>query len=1107
MFTKKLFKFGALLVVFGVLSFVSTSNLFAQTIDSITVARDTISISLQNVALASQTATALTTIKFRAVPGGTLAINDSVVLSLPGNFKFSTADSGTVTTTSNGMSFYLSATGKVGISGSGNLMLKLKTLGTIGDTVTVTGIKVVPNASVASNNSTTIEPLNADLVHAGASIASANYLKRLILLPGAFFKVAAGPTAVPASIIAGTGQVVVTSVLQDYFANTIIDTTSYATPTAVLASDGVSPGNGTLTLTGRYHTGKGLATQGFKYTKAENIQIKLSGSGGNANTPTITVNVGTAANVSVALTSTTEAITVDQTIAYTVTVTDAFFNPISGQTVAGSEKTPHGGALVMSGVTDIAGQTTATFTPSKFFVGGDTLVFTDVAIQSRIISISPGAMGGIIVDYAGTASGSAVTEAIAAGTTVYVRGFIRDAYGNPINAASASTVTFSINGTSGKNTSLGTSVLTTAITESQYPNTNKTAIGVAIPYTVSTNVRGLTDSVLATAGTYPLTVTIQNRSNVPATVKLVQSVVGDSSLVASNYSNSTTFSDTTWDQYSNLVTDPGTVTIAPLKAAYKMFFSTLGNVKFGRTLDTTAADTLYPSAGIVNRTIASSKTAGVDTLKSWSAASNLVAIPIWVTPAAYAKLVITPHTDTVAISGKPETFIVEKQDANGNRIDWGLSGGEARGNSPASNYTKPSAPQIAADSSSLTTDTVTTGHNRGGKVVKSTRTGSAGIASVGGSLNFKVVFTTYTASADTQKIYVHLVGGTNDTALVRSKLTGPLANYLVEIAAGDSSRWAGDSVSITITARDAGTNRIYTYAVAGQIIKLNTTAVDPIATKDTTFYFSFLDKNGKYVKRTGSALADTAFVQGQAIIKLHKFTAEPAPSTITMIAGAIRGTSANSTYFKPLDPSYTTTWSVTSRDTISTGVPFSYTITPRDIYYNINTTIQQFVTVSDNQGGTLDVGGNPKIFTGPMTYNGTESVPTNNLVIYVTQYNGTLIHGQSKSIFARKGVSVDGLNDIPKVFALSQNYPNPFNPTTNIMFDIPQNSNVKIMIYDMLGREVATLVNAHYTPGHYTVPFNASKLASGMYIYRMTSQSVSGDQKLFTSTKKLMLVK
>jgi hypothetical protein len=97
--------------------------------------------------------------------------------------------------------------------------------------------------------------------------------------------------------------------------------------------------------------------------------------------------------------------------------------------------------------------------------------------------------------------------------------------------------------------------------------------------------------------------------------------------------------------------------------------------------------------------------------------------------------------------------------------------------------------------------------------------------------------------------------------------------------------------------------------------------------------------------------------------------------------------------------------------------------------------------------------------------------------------------------------------ELPTVFSLSQNYPNPFNPTTNIKFGIPQNSSVKITIYDMLGREVATLVNTNYTPGYYTVPFNASKLASGMYIYRMTSQSLSGDQQIFTSTKKLMLLK
>ncbi|MBN1398516.1 MAG: T9SS type A sorting domain-containing protein [Bacteroidetes bacterium] len=105
-----------------------------------------------------------------------------------------------------------------------------------------------------------------------------------------------------------------------------------------------------------------------------------------------------------------------------------------------------------------------------------------------------------------------------------------------------------------------------------------------------------------------------------------------------------------------------------------------------------------------------------------------------------------------------------------------------------------------------------------------------------------------------------------------------------------------------------------------------------------------------------------------------------------------------------------------------------------------------------------------------------------------------------------KPTSVDVVEvEIPKAFGLAQNYPNPFNPTTNISFDVPQNSSVKIVIYDMLGREVSTLVNTNYAPGRYTVPFNASKLSSGMYIYRMTSQSTSGET--FTSVKKLMLVK
>ena len=89
---------------------------------------------------------------------------------------------------------------------------------------------------------------------------------------------------------------------------------------------------------------------------------------------------------------------------------------------------------------------------------------------------------------------------------------------------------------------------------------------------------------------------------------------------------------------------------------------------------------------------------------------------------------------------------------------------------------------------------------------------------------------------------------------------------------------------------------------------------------------------------------------------------------------------------------------------------------------------------------------------------------------------------------------------IPTVFKLEQNYPNPFNPSTIIKFAVPEKSNVLIKIYDILGGEVATLVNEELDAGWYEKSFNASALASGVYIYRMNAGN-------FISTKKMLMVK
>ncbi|MCF8261511.1 MAG: lamin tail domain-containing protein [Melioribacteraceae bacterium] len=89
---------------------------------------------------------------------------------------------------------------------------------------------------------------------------------------------------------------------------------------------------------------------------------------------------------------------------------------------------------------------------------------------------------------------------------------------------------------------------------------------------------------------------------------------------------------------------------------------------------------------------------------------------------------------------------------------------------------------------------------------------------------------------------------------------------------------------------------------------------------------------------------------------------------------------------------------------------------------------------------------------------------------------------------------------LPETYKLAQNYPNPFNPATNITFAIPNTEKVSLRIYDVLGREVATLVNKELGAGNYTFNWNASALASGIYFYKLNTAS-------FSTVKKMMLLK
>ncbi|MCH7771982.1 MAG: T9SS type A sorting domain-containing protein, partial [Bacteroidetes bacterium] len=89
---------------------------------------------------------------------------------------------------------------------------------------------------------------------------------------------------------------------------------------------------------------------------------------------------------------------------------------------------------------------------------------------------------------------------------------------------------------------------------------------------------------------------------------------------------------------------------------------------------------------------------------------------------------------------------------------------------------------------------------------------------------------------------------------------------------------------------------------------------------------------------------------------------------------------------------------------------------------------------------------------------------------------------------------------IPKYFFLSQNYPNPFNPITKITFSLPEDSRVRITVYNLLGEQVAELVNSEFISGSHTISFDANKFTSGIFLYRIEARN-------FVATKKMTLLK
>jgi len=166
---------------------------------------------------------------------------------------------------------------------------------------------------------------------------------------------------------------------------------------------------------------------------------------------------------------------------------------------------------------------------------------------------------------------------------------------------------------------------------------------------------------------------------------------------------------------------------------------------------------------------------------------------------------------------------------------------------------------------------------------------------------------------------------------------------------------------------------------------------------------------------------------------------------------------------------------------------FQYVATDPDgdhVYYSL---------INGPTGSNVDTNG---LFTWGPTIDQAGHIYT----VTVQATDGQRSTSTTQFIAASDITDVKRLDDIPKEYSLLQNYPNPFNPTTSIQFSLPKGNFVKLAVFNILGEQIRVLVNQYMSAGNYKINFDAAKLISGLYIYRIETID-------YTSVKKMLLVK
>jgi len=319
---------------------------------------------------------------------------------------------------------------------------------------------------------------------------------------------------------------------------------------------------------------------------------------------------------------------------------------------------------------------------------------------------------------------------------------------------------------------------------------------------------------------------------------------------------------------------------------------------------------------------------------------------------------------------------------------------------------------------------------------------------------------------------------------------------------------ATDSVEWTVIAKDLKGNRLANYANPVLPFWVNNSA----ATQEQ-WKVEYLNKYGVYIK--GNTISDSVFQDGIAQFRTYMTIAENIPISFSFHdTNGVVGTTPSFNVIPgpivtldifPYDETgrsvHGATWNGSDGqpDTVFFGVEFPYYVRRFDRYHNLDVLSSPIeVIVTSDKSGSVAIPESPAFIRTVIPYSATVINNTIDRFRLIALWDGKSFF--SDTIVAIPSDLIHHIDQMPKTISLEQNYPNPFNPTTKIKFQIPGSKYVTLRVYDVLGHEVATLINTRLSVGEYETEFSGENLPSGVYYYRLSMEG-------FTATKKMVLLR